>query len=128
MNADALFPCLSRPLSSQSDPIKRKPEPSKSRPICSCIVDVISTIALGIFYLASAWLSPFFFSVGFVAGAVYSEEVKKRISQVFKSISWTWLVPTAAVFYALSWPAAITIQSFIAGLDLGSRWYQAARK
>jgi hypothetical protein len=94
---------------------------------CKTLIKIISAIALAIFYVISAWLSPFFFAVGFVAGAIYSDEVKKRVTHVFKNISWKWLVPTTAILYGLCWPAAITMQGFLAGLDLGARWSHAAR-
>lgn len=125
MNIFNLFPSSVK-IAPQPDILKKTPETKPG--ICRCIIDVISTIALGIFYLASAWLSPFCFTVGFVVGAIYSEEVRKRIHRIFNTLSWTWLLPTAAVFYTFSWPAAITIQGFLAGLDLGSRWYQAAKE
>jgi hypothetical protein len=119
-----LFPMAAN-VTPKSDPKTKATDAAPKCNFCRCLIDVISKIALGIFYIASAWLSPFCFSVGFVVGAIYSEEVKKRITHVFNTISWTWLLPTAAVFYAFAWPYAITIQGFLAGLDLGARWCQA---
>ncbi len=94
---------------------------------CSRTVQVISYIALGIFYVISAWLSPFLFTIGFFAGVFYSEEVRKRMTNVFKNVSWKWIIPSAVLLYGLSWPATITIQGFLAGLDLGARFSMAAQ-
>jgi hypothetical protein len=104
-------------------PLKKEIKPT----FCTRITEVVSIIALGIFYIISAWFSPFLFTLGFFVGTFYSDEVQQRMTKVFKNMSWKWIIPTAALLYGLSWPAAITVQGFLAGLDLGARFSKAAQ-
>lgn len=70
---------------------------------------------------------PFLWTVSFYVGVFLYDHVKKRVTDVFNQMSWMWIIPTAGILYGLSWPATITMQAILSGLDMGSRWSYAAR-
>lgn len=101
--------------------------PQENISCCSRLIEIISYIALGIFYLMAAWSSAFLFATAFFIGVFNSDEIRIRITEVFKRMSWKWILPTGFILYAIFLPATITMQGVLAGLDLGSRWAQWAK-
>ena len=91
------------------------------------LINIVSMVALTIFYAFSFWCSPYLFTISFFVGIFYSAEIKERISDVFNQMAWKWIIPTAGLLYWFSLPATLTMQAVLAGLDMGARWSLAAR-
>lgn len=90
--------------------------------------NIVSAVALVTFNCFTFYNGgPFFWTVSFIVGIFVYDHVKKRITDVFNQMSWMWIIPTTGILYGLSWPATITMQAIISGLDMGSRWSYAAR-
>jgi hypothetical protein len=89
--------------------------------------NIANKVALVIFNAFSFWGSPFVYTMSFFVGVFAYDVVRERITKRFEGISWRWLIPTATLFYALAWPATLTAQAILIGLDAGSRWSYAAR-
>jgi hypothetical protein len=89
------------------------------------IVTAIALVAFNCFVFYNG--GPFFWTVSFFVGVFVYDHVKRRITDVFNQMSWMWIIPTTGILYGLSWPATITMQAILSGLDMGSRWSYAAR-
>lgn len=94
---------------------------------CERLINIVSMVALTIFYAFSFWCSPYLFTISFFVGIFYSAEIKERISEVFDQMAWKWVIPTAGLLYWFALPATLTMQAVLAGLDMGARWSLAAR-
>lgn len=100
------------------------PKQSKKSPLVRA-VHVLALITFNCFTFYNG--GPWFWTVGFFAGVFAYDLVKNRITDVFARMHWMWILPTTGALYALSWPATITMQAILTGLDMGSRWSFAAQ-
>jgi len=89
--------------------------------------NIVSMVALIIFnYFTFKNGGPYFWTVSFIVGAIAYDLVKSRITDLFNRMSWMWIIPTTSILYGISWPATITMQAILTGLDMGARWSYAA--
>jgi hypothetical protein len=89
------------------------------------IINMIALIIFNSFVFYNGGAN--FWTVSIFIGAIASDFVQERITNLFNEMSWKWLVGTTAILYAYAWPATIPMQAILAGLDMGCRCSQAAR-
>lgn len=90
--------------------------------------NIINAVAISVFAAFTFTNGgPYFWTVSFFVGAFAANFVKVNISDVFSEMSKMWVIPTTLILYSISWPATLTMQAILSGLDMGYRCSYAAR-
>jgi hypothetical protein len=111
---------LTNPMSGIITNNSNLPAPPLPRTKIEMVQYVVSRVALIAFNLFAFWISPTCWTIGFFVGFIFSQETKERITDLFKSLSWKFIIPASGLLYWLSLPTMLVMQAALAGADFGS--------